>query len=296
MLIALLLWAVSAGICAQELSPRAYWPAPTGTKILALAYAHAWGDDIVDPSIPVTGANSTLNKAIFGYFHTTALFGRTTNFVVDLPYVWGETTGILNGMPARRDVSNVGDLSLTMSINITGAPAMDVEEFRQLTANPHPILAVSLKLVAPTGTYEKDRLINVGANRWAAKAELGYILPFAPDWHLEIEGGAWVFADNDEFLGRLREQDPIYAAELHLVHRFGGGRWASLEANFFRGGRSTIDGERLDDEQRNSNVGASVLFPLGKRQSLRVAINTALVTRSGGDYQTVLLNYIRLLK
>jgi hypothetical protein len=80
------------------------------------------------------------------------------------------------------------------------------------------------------------------------------------------------------------------------IVRFGGGRWASLEANFFRGGRSTIDGERRDDEQRNSNVGASVLFPLGKRQSLRLAINTALVTRSGGDYQTVLLNYIRLLK
>lgn len=294
-LAALLLCMLSAGVCAQELSPRAYWPAPTGTRILALAYAHAWGDEVVDPSIPVSGANSSLNKAIVGYFHTTSLFDRTTNFVVDLPYAWGNTTGMLNGMPARRDVSNLGDMSLTMSVNLLGAPAMNGAEFMELTSNPHPLLAASLKVVAPTGNYEADRLINVGANRWAAKAELGYILPLVPDWHLEVEGGAWVFADNDNFQGRTREQDPIFAIEAHLVKRFGGGRWASVEANYFSGGRTTIDGLARDDKRNNSNIGVSMLFPLGKRQSLRIALSTAVKTSAGGDYHTFLLNYIRLL-
>jgi hypothetical protein len=294
-ILALLLSVASAGAYAQELSPRAYWPAPEGTRILALAYAHAWGDEIVDPSIPVSGANSTLNKAIIGYFHTTSLFGRTTNFVVDLPYAWGNTTGVLNGMPARRDVSNLGDMSLTMSVNILGAPAMNGEQFMELTSNPHPLLAASLKVVAPTGNYEADRLINVGANRWAAKAELGYILPLVPDWHIEIEGGAWFFADNDDFQGRTREQDPMIAVEAHLVRRFGGGRWASLEANYFTGGRTTIDGFARDDKRNNSNIGLSMLFPLGKRQSLRIAMSTAIKTSAGGDYHTFLLNYIRLL-
>jgi hypothetical protein len=292
---ALLLSGVSAGVYAQELSPRAYWPAPVGTRILALAYAHASGDEVVDPAIPVSGANSSLNKAIVGYFHTTSLFGLTTNFVVDLPYAWGNTTGILNGMPARRDVSNLGDMSLTMSVNILGAPAMNGKEFLELTANPRPLLAASLKLVAPTGNYEADRLINVGANRWAAKAELGYILPLVPDWHLEVEGGAWLFADNDDFQGRTREQDPIYAIEAHLVHRFGGGRWASVEANYFSGGRTTVDGVARDDKRGNSNIGVSMLFPFGKRQSLRIAVSTAVKTSAGGDYHTFILNYIRLL-
>jgi hypothetical protein len=38
-----------------------------------------------------------------------------------------------------------------------------------------------------------------------------------------------------------------------------------------------------------------MLFPLGKRQSLRIAMSTAIKTSAGGDYHTFLLNYIRLL-
>ena len=36
---------------------------------------------------------------------------------------------------------------------------------------------MSLKLVPPLGYYEEGRLINGGANRWAARLKLGSILP-----------------------------------------------------------------------------------------------------------------------
>jgi hypothetical protein len=294
--LALLIFLACTASFAQELSPRAYWPAPEGTRILALAYAFSSGDVVTDPSLPISGADSTLHRFIAGYFHTLSVFDRTSNVVIELPYAWGTTSGLVGGQFRERNLSNVGDLAVTFSINLTGAPSMNREEFIALTQNPHPILALSLKVVAPTGDYEADKLINVGSNRWAAKAELGYILPLTADWHFELEAGAWFFEDNDDFFGETtREQAPIYAAETHLVRRFGGGRWASLEANFYRGGRTTVGNVERGDLERNSTLGASFLFPVGKRSSLRMALSTGLATTSGGDYRTIVLNYIRVL-
>ena len=279
-------------VAAQELSPRAYWPAPNGTRIGVIGYAHSSGDVVTDPSLPVTGVDSSLNTAVLGYFHTTKLFGRTASVVVEVPYVWGATRGFLSGEPAERNLSNMGDLAVTLGINLLGAPTMTTEEFRSFLQDPGPILGASLKILGPTGDYEKDRLINVSANRWAAKAELGYVLPLNREWHVEAEGGLWVFGDNDNFLGATREQAPILSAELHLVRRFGSGRWLSLEANLFAGGETTIDGIGNDDLQRNSNLGATLLWPTVARQALKVGFNGGVVTRSGGDYTTVMVTYL----
>ena len=72
-----------------------------------------------------------------------------------------------------------------------GAPSMTREEFQALRADPHPILGASIRVLAPTGDYNPDRLLNVGANRWAVKPELGYMIPLATKWLLELEAGVW---------------------------------------------------------------------------------------------------------
>jgi hypothetical protein len=78
------------------------------------------------------------------------------------------------------------------------------------------------------------------------------------------------------------------------VRRFGGGRWASLEAIYYEGGRTTVDGVYKEDLQRNATLGGSVVWPVGTRQSLRLGLSTGIVTTSGGNYQSVLLSYIRI--
>jgi len=220
---ALLVWALcglwAAGAAAQELSPRAYWPAPKGTKVMISGYAYSSGDVLTDPSLPVYDVDSRLHSAVLGYLQTFSLWGRTANIVGELPYTWGSTKGFVFGDPARRDLSGFSDLAVTLAVNLQGAPSMTPADFRELRANPRPILGASLKVLAPTGHYEEGRLINVGANRWAIKPELGYIIPLRPKWVLELEAGAWFFSDNDDFLNGKREQHPIFAAEVHLVKR-----------------------------------------------------------------------------
>jgi hypothetical protein len=178
------------GSAAQELVPRFYWPAPKGTKVVVAGYTHSSGDVLMDPSLPLYGVDSRINTAFFAYLQTFSLWGRTTNVVAELPYSWGTTKGILVADQAQRNFSGLNDSGRTLAINLLGAPTMTPADFQELRANPHPILGASVKVLALTGQYDKGRLINVGANRWAARAELGSVVSLKRKWLLELEAGA----------------------------------------------------------------------------------------------------------
>lgn len=292
---AVLVWVAcclpAASVAAQEMTPRAYWPAPLGTKVAILGYSYSSGDVLMDPSLPIYDVDSKINTGILGYLQTFSLWGRTSNLIVDLPYSWGTTNGIVDVDPAHRDFSGFNDLGVTLSVNLLGAPSMSREGFRELRAKPRPILGASLKVQAPTGHYDPDKLINTSTNRWAIKAELGSIIPLHPRWLLEIEAGAWFFGNDDEYLQGQREQAPILAIELHLVRRFKPGFWASLEANYFRGGRQTIGGDQHADLQRNSRIGGTLVVPFRGRHAVKVGYSTSLRTDFGTDFDQFLVSY-----
>jgi hypothetical protein len=281
---------------AQELSPRAYWPTPVGTKLLVAGYQFASGDVVTDPSLPVTGVDSRIHTGLIAYQQTFGVAGRTSNLQVEMPYTSGTTTGQYLGRDARADVSGAGDLALTFAINLFGAPAMDRAAFREFLGAPEPVLGVSLKLVAPTGEYDPDKLINIGTNRWAVRLQFGYIQPLTPKWLLEASVGAWFFEDNDEFLGETRKQDPIGALNVHVVRRFRPGFWASLDLNYYVGGHTTVGDDRNADLQRNSRMGLSVAYPFRRRHVVKLGISEGVVTESGGDFRTITFNYVYLIR
>jgi len=287
-------WLAPGTAAAQELVPRAYWPAPQGTNVLSLAYQYSSGDVVTDPSLPLVGVESAIHIGQLGYQRTLGLFGRTTNAQLSVPYSSAHTEGFYLGLPARRDVSGLGDARLRVSINLRGAPAMTPQQFRVLAENPTTLVGISLLVQAPTGQYDESRLINLGTNRWSVKPALGVIHPFSRDWMLEFEIGGWFFGDNDDFLGQTRQQDPILSTELHLVRQFDTGVWAALDANFYTGGRTKIGTERGSDLQRNSRFGATVLWPFRRGHALRGNYSTGVVTESGGDYEVFSVSYIRV--
>jgi hypothetical protein len=287
-------WLAPPTADAQELVPRAYWPAPQGTNVLSLAYQYSSGDVVTDPSLPVAGVDSQIHVGMLGYQRTFGLFGRTTNAQLSLPYSSAHTEGSYLGLPASRDVAGLGDARLRVSVNLRGAPAMTPQEFRALAQNPTTLVGVSLLVQAPTGQYDADRLINLGTNRWSLKPALGVIHPFSPGWMLEFELGGWFFGDNDEFLGQTRKQDPILSTEMHLVRQFDNGVWASLDANYYTGGRTTVGSDKRADLQRNSRFGATVLWPFRRGHALRGTYSTGVVTESGGDYDVFSISYVRV--
>jgi len=276
---------------AQELTPRTYWPAPKGTKILVTGYSYSDGDVFFDPSIPIRGADSKVNTSVLAYLQTLGLWGRTSNLLLELPYSWGTTKGLLGETPASRDFSDFGDLGITLNVNLRGAPSMTLEDFLALRANPHLIVGASLKIVAPTGHYDSDRLINVGTNRWAVRAQLGSIIPLRPTWLLELTAGAWFFADDDDFIAGKKEQDPILSAQTNLIKRIRPGLWASLDLTYYTGGRQTIAGNRLGDTQRNVKIGGTVVVPFRGRHAIKIGYVKSVVTKFGTNFNQFLVSY-----
>jgi hypothetical protein len=279
----------------QDLTPRAYWPAPKGTQVLTVGYIRTDGDTLPDPSLPITGVDSKIDTFVLGYLNTMDLWGRTAHLILELPYSEGTTSLIHEKLgKVSREYQGVGDIAATLSVNFVGAPSMDMKGFADLRRYPRPIIGGSLKLVAPTGKYDTERIINVGANRWAARAQLGTILPLSPKWLAEIALGAWVFDDNDDFRGVTKKQDPVASAEVHLVRRFSPGFWVSLDGTYYRGGRSEIDGEDRDDLQRDSRIGATLVYPLASGHLLKLAYTMGSVSDSDEDFDFFSIAYQRL--
>jgi len=277
---------------AQELSPRAYWPAPVGTNVLSFAYQYSTGDVVVDPTLPLDGVDATIHVAQASYTRTFGLLGRTSSLQLSLPYGWAHGDGLYLGQPVSRDVSGPADARMRLAVNLLGAPAMDREQFKELLRNPAPQVGFSVLVQAPTGQYDSDYIVNLGMNRWGVKPAIGAIYPFGGTWMLEFELGGWFFSDNDNYVGHRRAQAPILSTEAHLVKQLSKGVWASLDANFYAGGRTEVDGINNDDMQRNSRLGATVLVPFGRSHAVRASYSVGAFTERGGDFDMVSVVYV----
>jgi hypothetical protein len=284
------LWSTSA--FSYEFTPRAYWPAPKGLNVVGFGYQNSKGDIVTDPSLQITSGESNFDTVQATYQHTTSLFDRTVNLQFNLPYTQGVAEGFVDGLFRSRHLSEMADARVRLSVNLRGAPSMDASGFQTLRANPRTIVGASILVQLPTGSYDSDKLINAGSNRWAVKPALGMIWPLRPTWLLEFEVGAWVFGDNDNFLETTKQQDAIFSGEIHLVKRVRPGFWASLDVNYYAGGRTTVDDIRRADRQQNSRIGATVVFPFKGRHAIRVGVSTGLSTKSGGDYDSLSLGYL----
>lgn len=100
-----------------------------------------------------------------------------------------------------------------------------------------------------------------------------------------------VLRSQDDFLAYTREQDPIAAIEFHLIRVTRVGIWASLDGNYYFGGRSYLDDERRADFQRNSRMGITLAWPVKRRHLIKASYSVGVATESGGDYTIAALSY-----
>jgi len=281
---------------AQELTPRLFWPTPKGTRVLVSGYSYTSGDVFLDLSLPVEDSESQINTGILAYAQTLDLWGRTSNFLINMPYAWGNAKGLFLGNPVKGDFSAFGDISVTLNVNLRGAPTMTVEDFLAFRANPRPIIGASLKVVIPTGEYNPDRIVNVGANRWATRLKLGTIIILKPKWLMEVSASTWLFSDDNDFLMGKKEQDPVFALETNFIKLIRPGLWASLDVTYYRGGNQTIDGNSLESELHNLKLGGTLVVPIHGRHAIKIGYANGVVTRYGNDFDQLLLTYQVALK
>jgi hypothetical protein len=235
-----------------------------------------------------------VNALALGIGHTFSFFGRSAGVAILQPRASGHFTGTLNGEDAEASRSGIGDTRLRFSTNILGGPALTAAEFARRV--PRTTLGASITVSAPTGDYHGDKLINIGTNRWAIKPEIGVSHPVGK-WSLEATAGTWLFGDNDDFFGgQRREQEPLASLQGHVGYTFRPRLWVAVNAIFYEGGRSTINGIERDDRQSNTRYGLTLSVPVAGSQSVKLNWNDGASTRFGSDFTTwgVTWQYTRL--
>lgn len=278
---------------AQDLAPRAYIITPVHSNAVTLTYAFFGGDLIFDGAIPIEDATARASVSVFSYAHSFRILGRLANLAGSLPYGIGNFRGTVVGAETNAYRSGTLDSSYRLSINLIGGPAMNLQEFRKWQQKT--LLGISFKLVAPTGQYDPTKLINYGANRWAFKPEAGLSRRWG-HWVVDTYGAVWFFTMNHDFFSRnelspgknTQQQSSTFAFEGHLSYDVKPRLWASLDGNFWVGGRTRLNGvENPNTLQRNSHIGSTISVPVSQHQSFKFSYNRGAYIIYGGNYQNV---------
>jgi hypothetical protein len=135
----------------------------------------------------------------------------------------------------------------------------------------------------------------LGSNRWAFKPEFGYSQRWG-HWVLDGYAAAWFFTTNPEFFShnayfpgqQSQSESPIVAFEGHLSYDIKPRLWISLDANFWHGGGTSLNGvENSATVQKSSRVGVTASVPLTSHQSLKISFNDGAYISYGGNYRNL---------
>lgn len=281
---------------AQDLAPRAYIITPLHTNALTLSYGFYSGN-LNFGNVPITDATARASVPVASLFHSMNFFGRTASVVVSLPYGVGNFRGKVLGPETNVYRSGLLDSVYRVSVNLIGGPAMTPQEY--VRWHQKTIVGVSLRVVAPTGQYDSTKLINWGNNRWGFKPEIGFSRRRG-HWVIDTYGGVWLYTSNPAFFSKnqynpgvtRQSQAPIGAFEGHLSYDVRPRFWASLDGNFWFGGKTSLNGvQNPATELQNSRIGGTASFPVTKHQSIKVSYNNGSYIKYGGDFQNVTVGW-----
>jgi hypothetical protein len=270
---------------AQRIEPRAYTNAPVGINFVAAGYVNSQGGLLFDPAIPITDADANVDMGLLAYVRTLGVAGKSGKVGVLLPYAFLSADGYVDGIYRTREQEGLVDPALYFSINLYGAPALSLKEFKNYQQDI--IIGFTLRLTAPLGAYQAEKLINIGTNRWSFEPEFG-ISKAIGRWTVEGAAAVVLYTDNNEFdTDKTRQQDPIYSTQFHVSYTFPNKIWASVGATYYTGGRTTIDGVEKNDLQQNWRTGFTLAIPVDRKNSIKLFGHSGVSTRTGTDYDSL---------
>ena len=291
LLLVLLLSMHIAEAQAQSLEPRRWTHLPIDTNFIGVGTGHSRGDILFDPALQIEDGTMDLYYMGLTYIRSFAVLGKTARLEATLPYAMGYWEGLLRGEPASVRRHGFSDPSLRFSVNLLGSPALKGREFASYRA-AHPVrtlLGLAIDVTLPLGEYRVDRLINLGSNRYILRPQIG-VLHLHNNWEFEATASVFLFGDNrDFFTGVVREQDPLWFIQGHVIYSFRPGVWAGLSSGYGYGGDNIISGINKDDDGRISFGAVSFGMPLSQRQSVKISYAKSQTnTNVGSDLDTIL--------
>jgi hypothetical protein len=258
-LAALTLVGVSFCTLAAEVAPGDYEQYPAGATIGVVYYQHATTD-----SLRVHGreASSDFNlSSDIGILRLLHVYQLSDSVTIDpqflLPFGHVSSGG---DAWAMGNASGTGDLILTAPIKFLLNSARDT-------------FSVNAYLYVPTGSYDKNDLINLGENRWKVDFQTAYIKHFSDKWAMDLVGDAIWYGNNDDYgpgsdvlMGRYMP-DPATSLGVGF-----GQTW---------GGEVEVDGADLDDAMRTTNFRLTATRFFTPKDQLQLQLGRDLSVENG---------------
>jgi len=275
---------VPAAVMAQEIEPRTYVNTPVKLNFVGVAYGFQTGNVFFDPSLPIEDVNADLHIGAVRYLRTLAIAGKPAKVVVVQPFVSGHWEGFLEGEFRTRDANGMGDLRFAVDVLLLGATPRVAGEAPD--PNEKTIVGAGLALIAPTGTYDNERLINLGSNRWSLRPRVG-VSHRLGKWTVEGIAAVWLFGDNDDFFGGSQlTQERLWVVKGDVVYSFRPGMWLGIGVAYGEGATSRVDGVVRNTLQTNWRLGGTFAYALRPQHGISFTALTGATTRVGADFDS----------
>lgn len=275
---ALALLSTQAG--AHFTDPRTYNNSPVGINQLELGYAHVHANTSIDTSLIIAGARVDLSQGIIDYTRYFGLLHRLMWVEAGVPVAG--LGGSVVGTSIKGSIVGAGDSSYAVGILLKGVPALSLAQFEKF--EPTTTLGASFTITAPTGSYNANRILNLGSERWSFKPEVALSYPFGSEqkWEVEAYGNIYFYTDNTSYHGReVLRQQALPGVEGHVSYSFTDRLWTSLDTRYSFRGSTGVNEVDQNNPQRNFVLGSEMNITLNARNSLVLEFGKALAHRNG---------------
>jgi len=200
----LLLCLLSIGLIfpcfALEQEPRKWNHLPMGSSFIGGAYAYSEADIFIDPTLKLENVKMKLNTWAAKYIYNFEFLNKSARIDVTQAYQKGRWTGLLGGAPASTSRSGWADTFVRFATNLYGAPPLRGKEFAAYRSKmkSETIVGAGLVVRLPTGNYKKDKLVNLGQNRFAFRPQIG-VVHTQGKWTGEVTGEVAFYTKNDSY-------------------------------------------------------------------------------------------------
>ena len=255
---------------AQEIEARAYSNAPIGINFLSGGIVQA------------KSGNYTLTSEVMSLTHILDVGGQSGKLTLVLPYAQITGQSSAGGQTVNASSEGLSDPLIKASVNLYGAPALTLDQFKNYQQDL--IIGASLAASIPWGKYNDNQLVNVGANRWFIQPGVGASQAVGP-WRFELAGAATIYTSNTSFMGgNSLSQNPVYSTQTHAIYYFPSTAWISVDATYYIGGQSYLNGIAINGSQENWRFGSTASYPINKHNSIRLSASTGVYSRTNNSY------------
>ncbi len=246
------------------------WEAPpAGMNLGLIYYQHATRDTLYAQGTKVLDdAQLSSDVGLFRYMHTFDVGGLVVGPQFILPVGRLKANGDL---AALGNASGVGDLLLAMPVWVVNKP----KERTYLGFAPY--------VFVPIGSYDHDKPLNLGENRWKVDLQVGGEIGLPGDFVVEATMDALLYFQNSNFGpgGMKMKQDPLFHGQLYLSYLWTPGVRVAVGVKGLTGGETNVDGVAKDDKTQTVNGIITASAFVDQHNQLLFSVGRDLAVKNG---------------